>query len=764
MSIRFLIVLSCFLAFCVNAQSQISRRTNGNTGRVRNSNGLQMNGEAQNNQNYQSDFDREDADYEEEYDNKHTWGRDTAAREEKQIPIGLYQWKLDERLGTIIPAENNDTAVHNFQNYNYTDGLTGEYNYLANIGSPRLSRIFLNRTEPENALFLSPFSYFRDGVKEFRFTNTFSPITNLAYHSAGNSQHGEDRVRAYFATNVNKQAGLGFKIDYAYGRGLYNNAATSLFGGTFYGYYLHDRYNVHAYININHLKQGENGGIEDDIYITNPQSFPQSYDSNNIPTVLSDTWNRNHEQNYYLTHKFNLGFYRDIEVPDSLKPKMPSEDELMDAFNDSVRTVIMGDTARYAVTIDSLKLDWQSKQIPPQEFIPVSSIIHTFDARIMDHSYISRLPKNDYYTNHYYGSWANVLDDTRAMSIRNTFGLALREGFNKWAQMGITAFVTHQLRNYNLPEKQDSTIINKRWTENDISIGAELARTQGKLLHYRATGELWLVGEKAGNFKADADVDLETKLGRFDTLLVNVHGLIDSQLPGFYFRHYHAQSAWWDESLSNQMHQRIEGKVSLKRLGTKVKIGFENITNYTDFAIQNTLKEGKDPQTTKPSDFTHDVRVMQYNGNVQVFSASIAQDFKLGPVHWDNIVTYQVSSNQSVLPLPKVNIYSNLYVLFRIAKVLRVQLGGDLRFFTSYYAPDYSPAIQQFAVQDPNHERIKIGNYPIVNIYANLHLKRCRLYVAASHINQGSGRYFLAPHYPINPMTIRLGLSWNFFN
>lgn len=764
MNRRLFLILFVFVAFCAQAQAQIQRRTDGNSGRVRNMNGLQMNGDPEN-RNYQdSNFDREDADYEDGENKRNSWGRDTTSHEEKPIPIGLYQWKLDERLGTIIPEENNDTVVHNFQNYNYTDGPLGQYNYLANLGSPRLSRIFFDRKDPENALFLSTLSFFRDGVQEFRFTNTLSPITNLAYHSAGSSQNGEDRVRAYFASNINKQAGIGFKIDYAYGRGLYNNSSTSLFGGTLYGYYLHDRYNVHAYLNINHLKMCENAGIEDDKYITDPQSFPQSFDSNSIPTVLSDTWNRNHEQNYYLTHKFNLGFYRDIEVPDSLKPKMPSVDELLDALSDSVRAVVRADSARFALTVDSLKLDWQSKQVPPQEFIPVSSIIHTFDARIMDHSYISRMVNNDYYTNHYYGLLANVHDDTQAFSVRNTFGLALREGFHKWAKMGLTAFATHQLRNYTLPAFRDSTLTNDKWIENDVSVGAELSSTQGKLLRYRATGELWLIGEKSGNFAVDANIDLETKLGKKDTLLVNIRGAIDSQLPGFYFRHYHSQSAWWDNSLKNQIRQRIEGTLRLKHFGTRLDIGFENIANYTDFAIQNTLKEGKSPTSTHTEDYTHVVRVMQHDGNVQVFSASLAQDLKLGPLHWDNVVTYQTSSNQAVLPLPKVNIYSNLYFLFRIAKVLRVQLGGDVRFFTSYYAPDYSPAIQQFAVQDANHERIKIGNYPIVNVYANLHLKRCRLYVAANHVNQGNGRYFLAPHYPINPLLIRFGLSWNFFN
>jgi hypothetical protein len=156
--------------------------------------------------------------------------------------------------------------------------------------------------------------------------------------------------------------------------------------------------------------------------------------------------------------------------------------------------------------------------------------------------------------------------------------------------------------------------------------------------------------------------------------------------------------------------------------------------------------------------------VRQHGGNIQVFSAMLEQNFKLGPLHWDNEITYQKSSNQSVLPLPQLNAYTNLYLLFRIAKVLRVQLGGDMRYYTSYYAPDYSPAIGQFATQDASYSRIKIGNYPIINVYANLHLKNCRIYAGVNHVNANAGHAFWAPHYAINPLTFRFGLSWNFFN
>ena len=118
-----------------------------------------------------------------------------------------------------------------------------------------------------------------------------------------------------------------------------------------------------------------------------------------------------------------------------------------------------------------------------------------------------------------------------------------------------------------------------------------------------------------------------------------------------------------------------------------------------------------------------------------------------------------------MLPLPDLNVYANLFIKFWIAKVLNSELGADVRYFTKYYAPDYSPALGQF-VQQNQADKVEIGGYPFVNVYLNAHLKRTRFYVMMYHVNQGMGdsNYFLAPHYPINPRTFQFGLSWNFYD
>jgi hypothetical protein len=89
-----------------------------------------------------------------------------------------------------------------------------------------------------------------------------------------------------------------------------------------------------------------------------------------------------------------------------------------------------------------------------------------------------------------------------------------------------------------------------------------------------------------------------------------------------------------------------------------------------------------------------------------------------------------------------------------------------MTYFTAYEAPDYLPQISQFAIQSNGASTVRIGQYPFVDVYANMHLKRARFFVTMNHVNASSGSkdYFLAPHYPTNSRILRVGVSWNFYN
>ena len=723
--------------------------------------------------------------------------RKDSLKNEKEIPEGIKVWTIDSRFGDRKPAIP-DTLSHMFMNTVFTTGLRGEYNTTGNLGAPRINRIFTDRQNEGQFIFTQPFDFFITPIGQFHFTNTLSPFTNITYNTAGNRLNGEDHLTTKFGVNAGKKLGVGFKFDYLYGRGYYQDQSTAHFNYTMYGSYIGDHYQAHLLLSTNHQKVTENGGITNDNYIIHPESYSDKYTTSEIPTVLSQNWNRNDNQHIFFTHRYNLGFSRKVPMTaDEIKAKkfaMASKkdnesskqeketsrnnkkDEPIEGRPDNAK--IMGTEPdgqkktndRLALdkhTADSLLSIENKKQADSmwmkKEFVPVTSFIHTIQFDNYRRIYQAYNTPSNYYANNYnvqeYLSGDSIYDKTRYYSLKNTFALSLLEGFNKWAKAGLKAFITSDLRHFTLP---NATGIDS-YNEHNFSIGAQLSKTQGKLLHYDAIAETWLTGSDAGQMKLDVNADLNFKLFG-DTLTLSANGFLYRLNPTFYYRHFHSRHAWWDNNnLSKIIHSRIQGILNYQKTRTTLRVEIDEIKNYTYFASSyNTVNDNR---------VNHAIVVKQNNGLIHLLTASISQDFTFGPINWENMIIYQNSSNKTVLPVPALNIYSNLYLRFKIAHVLRCDFGADVRYFTKYYAPDYVPILGQYAIQtntdtNGNDNRIEIGNYPVANVYANFHLKHTRFFIMLSHFNAGTGRknYFFTPHYPLNQSILRFGLSWNFFN
>ena len=680
----------------------------------------------------------------------------------QSIPPKLYMWKLSETLGnrTIVPA---DTLALNFQNTNLVGGMTGEYNFLGNLGSPRLSRIFFNRQDDEPTLFMAPYSSFFVRPDQVFFTNSNVPYTNLTYYKAGNKVNGEERFKSYFSVNVNKRLAFGFNFDYLYGRGYYANQSTSHFNAGLFGSYIGERYQIQAVYNNFFMKMNENGGIANDGYITRPDTMAEGkkeYSSTTIPVKMEQTSNRNKDFYVYLTQRYRLGFKRRVlkeeaqnnSVQQRFSPAAPTTSIASSiAPADSLATDSLATDSLPANNLamgDNLSLDsLNSNHALPEdtnfveEFVPVTSFIHTFKIERARHKYQSVSTPDE---NAYYNKQGVSRDSTTAFSVKNVFGIALLEGFNRYAKAGLTGYISHKFSRYDLMNADSMTV--DRFTEQEIYVGGELAKRQGKTLHYSIDGEVGIMDKAMGQFRVNGNMDLNFRLWK-DTVNLIIRGFVKNTLPSFYMRHYHSNLHVWDnDNMEKEFRTRVEGELNIDRWGTNLRAGVENVKNYT-YLNQKAVPE-------------------QNSGNIQILSATLKQNFRAGIFHLDNEVTWQKSSNETVLPLPQFSVYSNLYLLTKLAKkVLTVQLGADVRYFTKYNAPAYTPSIQQFHLQ-PENDQVEIGGYPIVNVYANLHLKRTRLFAMYSHVNQGMGtrNSFLVPHYPINPSLLRIGVSWNFYD
>ena len=728
---------------------------------------------------------------------------------DKEIPKGIKVWTVDERFGDIRKAEL-DTMPHMFMNTIFGTGLRGEYNTLGNVGTPRINRVFIDRQDDGQFLFTQPYDYFVKPVSTFHFTNTLSPFTNLTYNTAGNRTNGEDHFTAKFGVNAGKRLGVGFNFDYIYGRGYYQNQSTSHFNYTMYGSYLGDRYQAHLLFSTNHQKVTENGGITDDNFVLHPESFDDDFATNEIPTVLENNWNRNDNQHVFLSHRYNVGFKRKVKMTEeeikakkfALEAKRDSEerkrreeerrkaeDEGRDFNEDNVKekktyagrpsdakiagneptaTDSIGKGGR--INVDGKEMADSLAKVSAKaaadtmwmkdEYVPVTSFIHTMKLDNYKRIYQAYNTPADFYADNYVaGPYAgdSIYDKTSHLRLQNTFAISMLEGFNKWAKAGVKAFVTSDLRRFVLPSS-DSNTATTSYNEHNLSVGGQLSKTEGKTLHYNVTAETWLLGEDLGQLKIDGAVDLNFPLFG-DTVTLAAKGFFHRNNPTFYYRHYHSRHFWWDNtSLSKELHSRVEGLFSYRKTNTTLRVAFDEIQNYTYLAMGYNIADNHSRKGNT-------MEVRQKGGAITLLTLSLAQNFKLGPLNWENVITYQKSTDNDVLPVPDLNIYTNLYLRFKIAQVLKCDFGADGRYFTKYYAPDYSPALGQYAVQTGDNH-VQTGNYPLVNIYANFHLKHTRFFVMMSHVNAGSGnrQYFLTPHYPLNQRVFRFGLSWNFFN
>ena len=695
---------------------------------------------------------------------------------DKEIPKGIRVWTVDERFGDTKAAVV-DTLQHMYMNSTFTEGLRGEYNTLGNMGTARLNRIFIDRRNTQgNFIFTEPYDYIVNPVSDFHFTNTYSPITNITLNSCGDKVTGEDDFKAIFAVNANKRLGAGFRFDYKYGRGYYNAQSTSHFKYTMWASYLGDRYQAHLLFSTNHEKMTENGGITNDDYIKHPEIYTESFATNEIPTVLEQNWNRLDNQHIFFTHRYNVGFSRKVKMteeeikakkfamaskkenaeeeakeearkkakeqgkkfdekaydkqqrakfsgrPDGAKiaGDEPAKDlAAKDIRNDSTRIAVNGKAAA-----DSLlaiqKKNAEDSLFYKSEYVPVTSFIHTVKFDNYRRIYEAYQTPADYYLKEYYDAGRltgdSIYDQTKHWHMKNTFAIAMLEGFNKWAKAGLKAFASYDLRHYELPTMEGGF---EKYNEHALSVGGQLSKQEGKTLHYNAVAEIGLTGVDAGTLAIDGNVDVNIPfLG--DTLQVRGDAFFHRETPSFYYRNYHARHLWWENDLDKTIHTRIMGTLSFPKTRTKLRVAVDEIKNYTYFSQSYDItEEGLRTGVI--------VTPMQESGGINLLTAQLEQNFRLGILNWENQFTYQHSSKESVLPVPAFNAYTNLYIKFKVVKVLNVDLGADMRYFTSYEAPDYSPYMGQYTVQGNGENNVKIGNYPIVNVYANVQIGRAHV-------------------------------------
>ena len=613
-------------------------------------------------------------------------------------------WHLDARTGNRMPAVS-DTLLHNFQHSTLPDSYSIAMGFLGPLGSPAISKIFLDREETETFLFNNAYSHYLKDPEKLLFVNTRIPYSRLNYYRAGSAQTREERFDARLTSNFGKSLNVGLDVDLINARGFYAQQSVKHNNFSFFGNYLSDRLEAHALLHLGSITHFENGGITDEQFITDPKAVGESFTSLDIPVRFNDTWNTLKNNRYFLSGRYNLG-YHELQ---------------QDSLRKGVGTF---------VPVASIGFSTQFTQ-QHRRFL-------SYDTAYVNIEGVQMQQIDRFYANRYYEG--AVDDSIHFTSLKNSVSLSLREGFKEWVKFGLSAFLEYDLRNYSM---RDTTGTGYRsYRENAVTVGGVLNKQQGENLLFNLQADLGVVGVNLGEFRAMGDLETGFNLaGKRTTLTAEAY--IKNLRPKHLQENYYSKYFRWDHDLGDIRRVYIGGKIHIPFTQTTVSAGVENLQNHIYYGA--------------------DKMIAQEGGNIQVLTARIDQKLRLGVFNWDNQVVYQTSSNQEVIPLPTLSIYSNMYLKTKIVNELSLQLGVDAHYHTKYYAPGYEPALLQFY----NQREREIGDYPIATVYANMHLKQTRFFlmfynVAPQVLNKNES--FSLPGYPVNPFIFKLGLSVNLHN
>lgn len=660
----------------------------------------------------------------------------------------IYAWSLDKNY-TNPEKIDIDTSLVGFQVYNpiYKKNILPAT--LSNTGSAFLTLNFFERDYMEDLLFLQSYKGLFSTYDNTYYINTKKPFSHLFYFNGASKTNKEENIEILHSQNVNPKLNFGFDLKILSDKGLYKYLTVKNKNFKAFTSYSGNKYSMHSTLNVNRYQVEENGGIIDSLFQDTDPNYTKLYDVNfsggdNIPYTA------------YVNNKV-----RYIDGMISQKVKL--------------------------FTIGGYKADSSRNN----KNVAEPTITHVFQYRRASKIY-EESSENDPIIpiyNYTYTNPVETYDSIAQLNVSNKLQLDFKTKLGK-VTAGIYGAIGHEYNKFTYYSLMDSTIIDTSESASKIYYDAEgnyhyysdgsniykydvfIDRNNDTLYDINKnvsisnlyidggiygrfwtyfqsyfSAKLYFAGYKAGETCIDgyllSRANIFSKPYQF-----SVHGSIENIKPSYQLNNYYSNNYIWEDKNFNFINRiTLSSKIAAPSNKFELSANYVLLRNYIYF-------DNNGPTA--------------YNTGMNLFDVGIARDIAFWKIHFYNRIIYQVTENSSIIEVPTILLYNSTYFdhtwNFKLTEgKIRTMLGFDVRYNTNYFGYSYNPSLALFYQKND----VEIGNYPFVDVWFNLRLKRTRFFAKFEHYNStlwNRKDYYYAVSYPAKTSTFKFGISWTFYD
>ena len=630
------------------------------------------------------------------------------------LPDSLYfkrlvSWKHDRLYNKVELFEWDTTANYRFYDYPFMREDVGA-SWLGFYGSAVQTYNFFKRGKELTPSFYEPMETWTYTADNIPFFNTKTPYTEWEYYGSlfSSGTQAQDAFRIFTTQNILPQLNFSLEMKRYGGAGNLKNEDTD--NRTYFvtANWLGKKYLAHAGFIANTNTRQESGGVQNNFWIRDTTVQVREVDVN-----LPSATNRYKKTTFFLDQSYRIPF----DFIEKIKHRKDTSWVPSDTLNTNTTTAFIGTGTEWT----------------------------TYSKKYVDNTSANL---SAFYRDAFYQNPSKSSDSLRTMRLDNRIVLRIQPWKEDAIVSKIEGGVGDRLQTFYLRQPGYTLVKPANLVWNTVYVFAGAEGRLSKYLEWDATGRYHLTGVEANDFSLGGHIKLNVfPFRRYPKSPISLDASVETSLkaPDFYQQHFYSNHYVWENNFNKVSTTKIQASLNIPKWDLKAEAGYALLANNIYYDSTGVVKQNNVPMS--------------------VLTAGLTKNFAFGPVHLDNQVLFQLSSNQEVLPLPTLALNLRWYLQFVIVdpKVMKLQVGVNARYTTLWYAPGYNPVSGTFTVQN----QTLYGNTPIFDPFVNIQWKKACIFFKIENMGKGwpldKHDYFTAHHYIQPPAVFKFGISWPFY-